>query len=128
LMSIAYVYGNADLEVDSLPIRIIPQLARARPDWHFEFRDPLDEWAEVPNPLVIIDTVRGLEKVQIFTDLTPFADAPRVSLHDLDLLAHLQLLQKLGKLKNLTLIGVPPSLTPDEAVRQISAALPSTSR
>lgn len=124
-MPTAYVYGNADLEIDSLPIRIIPQLSRLRPDWHFAFRDPLDEWADVPNPLVIIDTVRGLDAVQVFSDLTPFADAPRVSLHDLDLLAHLQLLQKLGKLKTLTLIGVPPGLTPDQAVTQISAALPS---
>ena len=123
-MPTAYVYGNADLAVDSLPIRVLPQLSRLRPDWHFAFRDPLDEWDEVPNPLVIIDTVMGLENVQVFTDLTPFADAPRVSLHDLDLLAHLQLLQKLGKLKTLTLIGVPPNVTPDEAVSQISAALP----
>lgn len=126
-MPTAYVYGNADLEVDSLPIRILPQLSRSRPDWQFEFRDPLDEWADVPNPLVIIDTVRGLEAVQVFTELTRFADAPRVSLHDLDLLAHLQLLQKLGKLKTLTLIGVPPGLTPDQAVTQISAALPAVS-
>lgn len=124
-MPTAYVYGNADLEVDSLPIRILPQLSRTRPDWEFVFRDPLDEWDDVPNPLVIIDTVRGLQAVQVFTDLTPFADAPRVSLHDLDLLAHLQLLQKLGKLKTLTLIGVPPSLMPDQAVTQISAALPA---
>lgn len=126
-MPTAYVYGNADLAVDSLPIRVLPQLSRLRPDWQFHFRDPLDEWDVVPNPLVIIDTVIGLEAVRVFTDLSAFADAPRVSLHDLDLLAHLQLLQKLGKLKTLTLIGVPPTLSPDDAVSQIAAALPPAS-
>ncbi len=119
-----WVFGNLDLQEDSLPLRILPQLQRLRPDLTFTTRDPLEEWDEVPDPFVIVDTVKGLEKVKVFTDLAAFASAPRVSMHDLDLLAQLQLLQKLGKLKRLTLVGVPPALSPDLAITQVAASLP----
>lgn len=122
-----WIFGNLDLQEDSLPLRILPQLQRQRPDLTFRTRDPLEEWDEVPDPFIIVDTVKGLERVQVFTDLAAFANAPRVSMHDLDLLAQLQLLQKLGKLKHLTLVGVPPTLSPDEAVTQIAASLPPAS-
>ncbi len=122
-----WVFGNLDVQEDSLPLRILPQLQRQRPDLTFKTRDPLEEWDEVPDPFIIVDTVKGLRTVAVFTDLSAFADAPRVTMHDLDLLAQLQLLQKLGKLKRLTLVGVPPELGPDEAVTQIAASLPPVS-
>ncbi len=119
-----YVFGNPDLEQDSLPVRVVPQLQRVRPDCTFHLRDPLEDWDEVPDPLIIVDTLRGIENVQVITDLDAFVDAPRVGMHDLDLLAQLKLLKKVGKLKRVTVVGVPPSLTPDQAVTQIAAALP----
>ena len=119
-----YVFGNPDLEQDSLPVRVVPQLQRVRPDCKFHLRDPLEDWDDVPDPLIIVDTLRGIEKVTVITDLDAFADAPRVGMHDLDLLAQLKLLKKVGKLKRVTVVGVPPSLTPDQAVTQIAALLP----
>lgn len=119
-----WVFGNIDLAEDSLPLKILPQLQRQRPDVVFRVRDPMEEWDDVPDPLVVVDTVKGLDAVTVLTDLDLFADAPRVSMHDLDLLAQLQFLKKVGKLKRVTVVGVPPSLTPDQAVTQIAAALP----
>lgn len=119
-----WVFGNIDLEQDSLPVAVVPQLQRVRPDCVFHLRDPLEEWDEVPDPLIIVDTLKGVEKVTVFTDLDAFSDAPRVGMHDLDLLAQLKLLKKVGKLKQVIVVGVPPSLTPDEAVNQITASLP----
>ncbi len=119
-----WVFGNIDVEEDSLPLRILPQLQRLRPDLTFRVRDPMEEWDDVPDPLTIVDTVKGLEEVTVFTELDVFESAPAVSMHDLDLLAQLQFLKKLGKLKRVTVVGVPTSLTADQAVTQIAAALP----
>ena len=119
-----WVFGNLDLEEDSLPLRILPQLQRQRPDLAFRVRDPMEEWDDVPDPLIVVDTVKGLEKVAVFTDLNTFETAPAVSLHDLDLLAQLQFLKKVGKLGHVVVVGVPPTLQPDEAIAQIAAALP----
>jgi Ni,Fe-hydrogenase maturation factor len=119
-----WVFGNLDLEEDSLPLRILPQLQRQRPDLTFKTRDPMEEWDNVPDPLIVVDTVKGIAAVTVLKDLELFEDAPRVSMHDLDLLSQLQLLKKVGKLGHVVVVGVPPTLQPDEAIRQIAAALP----
>lgn len=119
-----WVFGNIDLAEDSLPLKILPQLQRQRPDLVFRVREPMEEWDDVPDPLVVVDTVKGLDVVTVLTDLDLFADAPRVSMHDLDLLAQLKFLKKVGKLGHVVVVGVPPALQPDEAIRQIAAALP----
>ncbi len=119
-----WIFGNIDLAEDSLPLSILPQLQRQRPDLTFKTRDPMEEWDDVPDPLIVVDTVKGLEKVAVFTDLDVFETAPAVSMHDLDLLAQLQFLKKVGKLKRVTVVGVPPSLNPDQVITQIAAALP----
>ncbi|MDP2789961.1 MAG: hypothetical protein Q8O51_02425 [bacterium] len=119
-----WVFGNIDLEEDSLPLKILPQLQRQRPDLTFRVRDPMEEWDDVPDPLVVVDTVKGLEKVAVFTDFDAFETAPAVSMHDLDLLSQLQFLKKVGKLGHVVVVGVPSQLTPDEAIRQIATALP----
>jgi Ni,Fe-hydrogenase maturation factor len=119
-----WVFGNIDLAEDSLPLRILPQLQRQRPDLTFRVRDPMEEWDTVPNPLIVVDTVKGIAAVTVLKDLELFEDAPRVSMHDFDLLAQLQFLKKVGKLGHVVVVGVPPTLQPDEAIRQIAAALP----
>ncbi|MEK7639841.1 MAG: hypothetical protein AAB424_01745 [Patescibacteria group bacterium] len=119
-----WVFGNIDLAEDSLPLKILPQLQRQRPDLVFRVRDPMEEWDDVPDPLVVVDTVKGLNTVTVLKDLEFFDAAPRVSMHDLDLLSQLQFLKKVGKLGHVIVVGVPSTLQPDEAIRQIAAALP----
>ena len=121
-----WVFGNPDLAEDSLPLKVLPQLQRQRPDLIFRVRDPMEEWDDVPNPLIVVDTVKGIDAVIVLKDLELFQDAPRVSMHDLDLLAQLQFLKKVGKLGHVVVVGVPPTLQPDEAIKQIAAALPPT--
>ncbi len=119
---IVYVFGNPDLPEDSLPLRILPQLRERFPDVIFEIKDPNEEW-DVPENLMVIDTAVGIEDVRIFFGLEAFAGAPRVSLHDFDALTQLRYLQKLGKLKKITIIGVPPTTPEDEALSAVSKAL-----
>ena len=114
-----YVFGNPEIEADSLPIKILPKIKENFPEINFEIKDPNEEW-NVPEELIIIDTVLGIDDVKIFDDLKYFSGAPKVSLHDFDAYANLRYLQKLGRLKKIKIIGVPPMIDYDKAVQKIS--------
>ena len=117
-----FVFGNINLENDSLPLRIMPQLQEKFPDIQFEVRDPNEEWG-VPDEFIIIDTVVGIKEIRIFETLDKFLSAPRVSMHDFDFLTNLQYLWKLGKIKKIKIIGLPPNMEESEAVKKVSAIL-----
>jgi hypothetical protein len=117
-----FIFGNQELEMDSLPLRILPELQKAFPSIHFEIKDPNEEW-DVPERLTIIDTAVGLKKVKIFEDLDSFDSSPRLTMHDFDALANLKYLKKLGKLQEIKIIGVPPEISEKKAVEAIGKAL-----
>lgn len=104
------VFGNPDLPGDSLPVRLMPALRTEWPDLDIRHLDPNEEW-EVPAEITVIDTVVGLEKPRLFQGLDEFADSnPRVSMHDFDAYTNLKLLMKLGKIRTVRVIGLPPDL------------------
>lgn len=117
-----YIFGNPDLEEDSLPIKLIPELEKQFPSHRFIIKDPNEEW-EIPEELVVIDTVSGIDQVTIFNDLKQFVSAPRVSLHDFDAFTNLIYLQKLGKLKKIKIIGVPQEIEKEKAIHATYEAL-----
>lgn len=117
-----YVFGNPNLPADSMPLRILPALRARFPQAQFEVKDPNEEW-DVPEELVIIDTVQGVAEVTVFDDLAKFAATPRVTMHDFDALTNLRYLQKLGKLKKIKIIGVPPEIDEQEALGVVSVIL-----
>ena len=117
-----FVFGNAALEQDSLPLRILPDLETRFPGVSFQVLDPNEEW-DVPKEMIVIDTVMGIKDITVFDGLEQFSAAPRVSLHDFDAYANLRLLSKLGKLKKIKIIGVPPDISKEEAIHTISAEL-----
>ena len=102
-----FVFGNSDLPLDALPLRLLPELRRRLPAVEFLVKDPNEEW-DVPEELTIIDTVVGIEEPRLFPTLNDFAAAPRLSMHDFDAFANLRLLQKIGRLKAVRIIGLPP--------------------
>lgn len=101
-----FVFGNPDLLMDSLPIRLIPQLQPLFPDVEFVTLDPNEEW-DIPRHMIIIDTVVGITEVTVFTNLDTFIRAPRITCHDFDAYANLLLMKKLGKIDGVTIVGVP---------------------
>ncbi len=116
------VFGNPDLPMDSLPLRLVPELKKQFLETTFLVLDPNEEWPEIDD-FAVIDTVQGIEKVTVFGDLSKFTTAPRLSMHDFDALAYMLYLRKLGKIKNVKIIGVPPDIETSRAVRDVSAAL-----
>lgn len=117
-----FVFGNKDFQFDSLPLRILPELKRIFPEVQFEIKDPNEEF-EIPEGSAVIDTVSGIKKVKVFNNLSSFSGHPHVSLHDFDLYSHLRLLEKLGKLKKIKIIGIPPTMSEKEALGGVGAAI-----
>ncbi|MFC1687117.1 hypothetical protein ACFL0L_00875 [Patescibacteria group bacterium] len=121
-MKEVWIFGNPDLPEDALPIKMVPKLKELFPDIQFILRDPLDEW-DMPKKLVIIDTVKGINKVTPFTSLEHFQGVPHVTMHDFDLGSHLAFMQKLGKLPEFVIYGVPDTISEEEALSQLGSLL-----
>lgn len=121
-----WIFGNPDLPEDSLPIKLLPVLQKKFPQHKFIFKDPLDEW-EMPKQLVIIDTIKGLKQIEVFESLEQFEKAPNITMHDYDLLTNLAFLKKLNKLPKFKILGIPPELGLDEALKQLQIKLAQVS-
>jgi hypothetical protein len=121
-MKTVLVFGNSDLPQDSLPLKLLPQLRLACPEFDFKLIDPNENWA-IPPEIIVIDTVMGLKTVESLTDLNKLIDSPRLSLHDFDVGFQLKYLAKLGRLKKVIIIGLPPLMTEAEALPLVTAKL-----
>ena len=119
---IIFVFGNPDVPEDALPRKILPRLKQQFPAVQFIVVDPNEEW-DMPEDVVVIDTVMGIDRVMMLNDLGQFAAAPRVTMHDFDALAQLRYLQKLGKIKKVMVIGVPPTISENEAFERVASML-----
>jgi hypothetical protein len=102
-----FVFGNPDIEIDAVAVRLLPALRAAFPEISFEVLDPNEEW-DVPAHMLIIDTVVNIDEITVFHDLKRFLAAPRLTCHDFDAYANLMLMLKLKKITAVTIIGLPP--------------------
>ena len=113
-----FVFGNPDIAMDALPLKILPALRTQFPTLTFETLDPNEEW-DVSKHMLIIDTIVNTKTPTIVRDLDAFMAAPRMSCHDFDAYANLMLMKKLGKIQNVTILGLPPTLATQEALQQL---------
>ncbi|MDD5251294.1 MAG: hypothetical protein PHT12_01500 [Patescibacteria group bacterium] len=118
-----YIFGNPDLQLDSLPLHLLPDLCAARPDIEFVEKDPNEEWGDLPADLTVIDTVVGISEPRVFDGLDDFLAAPRLSMHDFDAYTNLRLLQKLGHLKSVRVLGLPTEMDENAALEFITRAV-----
>lgn len=123
-METIYVFGNTNLEIDSLPIRLAPKLRKTFPNITFTILDPNEEWV-VPKRMIIIDTVVGITEPTVFEDLDIFMKTPRVTCHDFDAYTNLQFLKKLGKIESVFIIGLPPGISEDSAMQALTKTITS---
>ena len=104
-----YVFGNPLVEEDSVPLIILPQLKKQFPDIDFIVVDPNENFPpKGESDLIILDVVKGISEVTLldYSDLAAIEKSP-VSPHDYDLLLHLLLLKKMGKIDSVKIIGFP---------------------
>jgi len=122
-LSKIYVLGNPLVEEDSLPLRLLPKLRKRFQQVDFVELDPTETLPE--GDLVIIDTVINADKIVILRGIDSLSSQPNYSLHDLDLAMNLKLMKKLGKINNVTIIGLPPNLEEKRALKELEKAIPS---
>lgn len=104
---------------------MLPVLSKRFPKVQFEEFDPQENFPKEKEP-VFLDTVVGVKKVEIIYGTQKFVLPKQVSMHDFDLATNLVLMQKAGLLKKFKIIGVPPHLKENKAIKQVSAAIKSS--
>jgi hypothetical protein len=113
-----YVFGNPDIEIDSLPIKLLPKLRAKFPKITFKVLDPNEEW-DVDKNMIIIDTVIGIKDVTVFSDLSSFMKVPRMTCHDFDAYSNLMFMTKLKKINSVKIIGIPVGIKQDILLQKI---------
>ena len=107
-----YVFGNEYVAEDRRAIEVARELEGTVDgiSISFVFVDPN---ADVPfvdeGHVVILDTVRGIRDVSLIEggEIDGLISSPRGSVHDFDLAFQLRYLKKLGKLGEVTIVGIP---------------------
>lgn len=105
-----YVFGNQDLKSDSLAIKTAKKLEGKIKNIKFVQVKPNEDLPFIgEDNVVILDVVLGIKKVTKIDekDLDKLIVGKSVTVHDFDLGFQLKYLKKLGKLKKITIIGLP---------------------
>lgn len=107
------VFGNPDLPFDAVASGLIPDLQKKFPDVEFIHQDPNEECAPPETaagggePWIIIDAVKGVDRVTVIEDTKLIETQQRISMHDYDLGMHLTLLKKINPDLKIKIIGIP---------------------
>lgn len=119
------VFGNPLVEKDNLALKLLSKLKKQFPQIEFKEFEPTENLAsEIENKkLTIIDVVEGVDKVMIINDIEQLSTNKIFSLHDFDLAYNLKLLKKIGKLKEVEIIGVPQDIKEEEALNHLQLIL-----
>ena len=117
MTQVIYALGNPLLKEDSLPLKILPKLRERFKGVVFKELDPSENLPEEEH-LVIVDTIINCNNVCVLKDIDKIATEPRYSLHDFDLGFSLKLMKKLGKINDVTIIGVPQMIRLENALEQ----------
>lgn len=122
-----YILGNKLDPRDKKALLLLPTLKKQFPEIEFVHFDPTEEITDrLRMNLTIIDTVAGIKKVTIYKTLKNFERAGGLSVHDFDLYFFLGLLQKLNKLKKITIIGIPQNARISDLKKEIVETLKET--
>jgi hypothetical protein len=120
-----YIAGNPLVKDDNVPLKLLPILLRVFPRVIFEEADPNENFIPEKGS-IIIDTVEGIARPQLFDSIDNFVRTRSVSAHDYDLGFHLLLLRKLHKISDVRIIGVPKGTEAEECAPGVIALLRGT--
>lgn len=122
-----YVFGNSLVKEDSGALQTMPTLQVQFPQIQFVAVDPNENFPpENEKNITILDTVSGIYSVMFFdfTDLKNVEKTP-ISPHDYDLLLHLLLLKKMGKIDSVKIIGLPMKIITHKEMKEIKRIISS---
>ena len=128
MKTIVLCFGNEFVEIDKLPIILYREFKGKIPNTEFILCDSLNEILDYINyeRVFILDTVKGIKDVSVIDDLDILKDRKIYTLHDFDLSLYLKLIDKIKKIKNLKIIGIPIGFNKEEAKEKIENLLKQT--
>ena len=119
-----YVFGNPLVKEDSTPLKLIDKLRKEFPSLEFKEFDTVED-LELEEELNIIDTVKGIKKVEVIEDIDKIITDKIYSLHDFDLGYNLKLLKKLKMIDRIRIFGVPANMDEKEALKELKLLIKS---
>jgi Ni,Fe-hydrogenase maturation factor len=120
------VFGNPLLKQDSMPLKLLASLRKRFPEIEFKEFDPNDDLESEGKTLNIIDTVEGIDKVTLITDIDSIHLQKIYSMHDFDLGYSLKLLKKLKYLDSVRIYGIPMKISKKAALEQLAPLISSS--
>jgi Ni,Fe-hydrogenase maturation factor len=103
-----YVFGNEHVPEDARAIEAARKLENTVEGASFFYVNPNEDVPFVgERHVVILDAVQGIHDVALIEGVDNLVLSPRGSVHDFDLAFQLRYLKKLGRLGEVTVIGIP---------------------
>lgn len=123
-------FGNPYLDIDNSVFRVIKGLKAEgfkfiKCGFFTELLKHAEDGREELKELIILDTVKGITKPIVITDLDKLKNNRPVSLHDFDLAFNLKLLKETGRIKGIRIIGIPESGNTEDIKKRVLALLRS---
>lgn len=123
-MRTVYVFGNPLVKEDSLPLKLIEKLRKEFPSLEFKEFDTVEDM-ELEKELNIIDTVKGIKKVELIEDIDKIITDKIYSMHDFDLGYNLKLLKKMKIIDNVRIFGIPVDISENKAFLELCRLISS---
>jgi len=128
MKNVILVIGNEILSEESITLQIVRIIRKKYPQFSFVSWDPTEELPkEAGKHVHLIDTIYGIKHIRVYQTINDFFLSPRNTVHDFDLPVAIQLLQKLGKITDVKIIGVPVRGNIRMLTKQVSSWLDSIS-
>lgn len=104
-----FVFGNPDIDDDKRAIEVMKKFEGFRGIEFLLINLNSDLPMDMEGEIIILDVITGIDKVTVFNenDLNKLILPTRNTVHDYDLGFQLKYLQKIGKMKKVTIIGIP---------------------
>jgi Ni,Fe-hydrogenase maturation factor len=113
-----YIFGNPLVKEDSLPLKLIGKLRKEFPLLEFKEFDTVEDM-ELEKELNIIDTVKGIKRVELIEDVDKIITGKIYSMHDFDLGYNLKLLKKMNMIDKVRIFGIPMRISEREAFKSL---------
>lgn len=121
------VFGNALVEEDSLPLRLLPALRARFPGVEFREFDAAENLEAEGPDLLILDAAKGPDRVVLLEGAGSVETGKIYSMHDFDLALTLKLLGKMKLIRSVRIIAVPVGYPEEKALEEASALISSLS-
>ncbi|MCX8178244.1 MAG: hypothetical protein N3D75_00220 [Candidatus Aenigmarchaeota archaeon] len=119
------VFGNPLVRKDSLPPSLITTLQKKFPKIEFKEFDAVEDLQKEGRNLYILDSVEGISKVELITNIDILEVNRILSVHDFDLAYTLKLMKNTNMIDRVTIIGVPINISKQEAIDQVTEVINS---